>query len=161
MTGSWLDLELGLGRVLAEKVKKWAWSKPPAEGRDELKAWREGFLVDLTEGAFHIAVMNGVKGFPLEVELRLYRAFRSVVKTAPRRRLRNGEAFMKHYVSVRLGSVLVLGFCLGLMGCARPASEAPPAATGHGHGQFIRSKRICHGTTRILLPESPRWIPSK
>ena len=80
MTGSWLDLELGLARVMAGKVKKWAWSKPPAEARDELKAWREGFLVDLTEGAFHIAVMNGVKGFPLEVELRMYRAFRSVFK---------------------------------------------------------------------------------
>jgi hypothetical protein len=78
MTGSWLDLELGLGSVLAEKVKKWAWSKPPAEASEELKAWRDGFLVDLTEGALHIAVMNGVKGFPLEMEFRLYRAFRSV-----------------------------------------------------------------------------------
>ncbi len=92
MTGSWLDLELGLGRVLAEKVKKWSWSKPAAGARDELKAWREGFLVDLTEGAFHIAVMNGVKGFPLEVELRLYRAFRSVFK----RRVGIGSEKVRH-----------------------------------------------------------------
>jgi hypothetical protein len=80
MTGSWLDLELGLGRVMAEKVKKWARTKPSARASSEFKTWREGFLVDLTEGAFHIAVKNGVKGFPLEVELRMYRAFRSVIK---------------------------------------------------------------------------------
>jgi hypothetical protein len=80
MTGSWLDLELGLGRVLAETVKKWARAKPSARSRDELKAWREGLLVDLTEVAFHISVKNGVNGFPLEVELRLYQAFRSVIK---------------------------------------------------------------------------------
>lgn len=92
MTGSWLDLELGLGRLLAEKVKQWAWSKPPAEARDELKAWRDGFLVDLTEGAFHISVKNGVKGLPLEVELRLYRAFRSVIK----RRLGAGPEKVRH-----------------------------------------------------------------
>jgi hypothetical protein len=92
MTGSWLDLELGLGRVSAEIVKKWAWSKPPTEARDELKAWREGLLVELTEDAFHIAVMNGVKGFPLEVELRLYRAFRSVIK----RRLGAGSEKARH-----------------------------------------------------------------
>jgi hypothetical protein len=36
--------------------------------------------VDLTESAFHIVLKNGVKGFPLEVELRLYRAFRLVIK---------------------------------------------------------------------------------
>jgi len=92
MTGSWLDLELGLGQVMAEKVKKWARTKPPAGARDELKIWREGFLVDLTEGAFHIAVKNGVKGFPLEVELRMYRAFRSVIK----RRLRAGSEKVRH-----------------------------------------------------------------
>src|SRR5258707_7918424 len=65
MTGSWLDLELGLGRVSAEKVKKWAWSKPPAEARDELKAWREGFLGELAGDGLHLAVMYGGKGFPL------------------------------------------------------------------------------------------------
>ena len=92
MTGSWLDLELGLGRVSAEKVKKWARSKPSTGAPDELKAWREGFLVDLTEGAFYISVKNGVKGFPLEVELRLYRAFRSVIK----RRLGAGSEKVRH-----------------------------------------------------------------
>src|SRR5260370_26637251 len=32
------------------------------------------------------------------------------------------------YSSTFCGSALVLGFCLGLMGCARVPSEAPPAA---------------------------------
>src|SRR5258707_8838779 len=35
---------------------------------------------------------------------------------------------MKYRSPVRIGSALVLGFCLGLMGCARAPSEAPPAA---------------------------------
>ncbi len=35
---------------------------------------------------------------------------------------------MKYRSPVRMNSALVLGFCLGLMGCARAPSEAPPAA---------------------------------
>jgi RND family efflux transporter MFP subunit len=35
---------------------------------------------------------------------------------------------MKYRLPVRIGSTLVLGLCLGLMGCARPPSEAPAAA---------------------------------
>src|SRR5947207_12832882 len=38
------------------------------------------------------------------------------------------EELMKYRLPVRIGSALVLGFCLGLMGCARVPSEAPPAA---------------------------------
>src|SRR6266566_3103039 len=35
---------------------------------------------------------------------------------------------MRYSSPVRIGSALVLGFCLGLTGCARAPSEAPPAA---------------------------------
>ena len=35
---------------------------------------------------------------------------------------------MKYRVTVRIRSVLVLGFCLGMLGCARAPSEVPPAA---------------------------------
>src|SRR5437870_4370031 len=35
---------------------------------------------------------------------------------------------MKHRLPLRIGSALVLGFCLGLAGCARAPSEAPTAA---------------------------------
>jgi hypothetical protein len=92
MTGSWLDLELGLGRVLADTAERWAQTRPSAKLRAEFKAWREGFLVDLTEGAFHVFLNNGVKGFPLEVELRLYRAFHSVI----RRRCGAGSEKVRH-----------------------------------------------------------------
>ena len=80
MAGSWLKAELGLWRALAETVKKWAAEKPLAGPSDELKAWREGLVVDLTEGAFYIAVKHGIKGSLLEVELDLYRAFRLVIR---------------------------------------------------------------------------------
>jgi RND family efflux transporter MFP subunit len=35
---------------------------------------------------------------------------------------------MKYRLPLRIGCALVLGLCLGLMGCARPPSEAPAAA---------------------------------
>jgi hypothetical protein len=88
MRGSWLDLEMGLWRELAGTVEKWAREWPPAGSPEEFKAWREGLLVDLTEGAFHIALKYGIKGFPLEVELDLYRAFRSVIRRVGQEALR-------------------------------------------------------------------------
>jgi hypothetical protein len=80
MAGSWIMVELGLWRALAETVKKWARQKPPAESSDEFELWRQGFLVDLTEGAFYIALKHGIRGSLLEVELDLYRAFRLVIR---------------------------------------------------------------------------------
>ena len=38
------------------------------------------------------------------------------------------EALMKYRSAQRISFALVLGFCLGLMGCARTPSEAPRAA---------------------------------
>ena len=80
MRGSWLDLQMGLWRVLAETVKKRAREWPLAGPPDEFKAWREGLLVDLTESAFYVAEIHGIKGALLEVELGLYRAFRLVIR---------------------------------------------------------------------------------
>jgi hypothetical protein len=80
MASSWLKVELGLWRALAETVKKWAGERTPAGSGDEFKAWREGLAVDLTEAAFYIAVKHGIKGSFLEVELGLYQAFRSVIE---------------------------------------------------------------------------------
>jgi hypothetical protein len=59
---------------------EWARERPPDEPPEKFKAWQEGLLVDLTEGAFYIAVKHGIKGSPLEVELALYRAFRFVIR---------------------------------------------------------------------------------
>ncbi len=80
MAGSWIIVELGLWRALAETVKKWAGKKPAAGSSDEFEAWRHGFLLDLTEGAFFVALKHGIKGSLLEVELDLYRAFRLVIR---------------------------------------------------------------------------------
>jgi hypothetical protein len=78
--GSWIKVELGLWRALAETVKKWSRERPSAAPSDGFKAWREGLLVDLTESAFYVAVKHGIKGPLLEVELCLYRAFRLVIR---------------------------------------------------------------------------------
>ena len=76
----WLKMELGLWKALAETVQKWARQKPAGASADELAAWREGFLVDVTESAFYVALKNGIRGSLLEVELSLYRAIRLVIK---------------------------------------------------------------------------------
>jgi hypothetical protein len=80
MAGSWINVELSLWRALAETVKKWAPERPSIGPPDDFEVWRQGFLVDLTEGAFYIAVKHGVKGSFLEVELDLYRTFRLMVR---------------------------------------------------------------------------------
>jgi hypothetical protein len=89
ITGSWINVELSLWRVLAHTVKKWARERPPTGCSDEFKAWRQGLLVDLTESAFHVTVRQGIKGSLLEVELALYRSFRLLIRRrwAPHKQL--------------------------------------------------------------------------
>src|SRR5207247_2529007 len=77
LAGSWLELELGLWKALAEAVGKWRQDSLPAGPPDEVARWREAFLRELTERAFAIALEQGVKGPPVEVELRLYQVLRS------------------------------------------------------------------------------------
>jgi hypothetical protein len=77
--GSWIKMELGLWRALAQTVKKWSREWSPAGSSDEFRVWQEGLLVDLTESAFFVAVKHGIKGSLLEVELGLCRAFRLVI----------------------------------------------------------------------------------
>jgi hypothetical protein len=88
MAGSWIKVELGLWRALAETVEKWARELPPAGSPHEFKVWQERFLVDLTESAFYAAMRHGIKGSLVEVELCLYRAFRSVVRRVGQEALR-------------------------------------------------------------------------
>jgi len=76
----WINVELALWRALAETVKRSAQQQPAAASADDLEAWREGFVADLTASAFHVALKNGIKGPPLEVELCLYRAVRLVIR---------------------------------------------------------------------------------
>jgi hypothetical protein len=80
MMGSWIKVELGLWRALAETVRKWARVRPPRASSDEFRVWWESLLADLTENAFGVAVKHGIKGSLLEVELGLYRAFHLVIR---------------------------------------------------------------------------------
>jgi hypothetical protein len=75
----WVKVELGLWKALAETVRRWARQRPAAASTDELAAWREGLLVDLTEGAFFIALKSGIKRSLLQLEVGLYRAFRLAI----------------------------------------------------------------------------------
>jgi len=77
---SWLKVELGLWRALAETVKTWLRRRPAALSPQELEAWRAGLLVELTKSAFHIALNNGTRGSLLELELCLYQAVRLVTR---------------------------------------------------------------------------------
>jgi hypothetical protein len=80
----WITVELDLWRALAATAKKWGREWPPGGSADQFEVWREGFLVNLTESAFHIVVKHGIKGSHLEVELCLYRAFRLVFRRVAR-----------------------------------------------------------------------------
>ena len=77
---SWIGMELGLWRALAEALQYWDRQRPSAESAAELEAWQGGLLVHLTESAFYIALKNGVKGPLLDLELCLYRAVRLVTR---------------------------------------------------------------------------------
>jgi hypothetical protein len=78
LKGSWLEAELDLWWAIAATVKRWAGEWPAAAPSDELEAWREGLLADLTESAFCVALKNGIEGPLLDLELGLYRAVRLV-----------------------------------------------------------------------------------
>jgi hypothetical protein len=92
MKGSWINMELGLWRVLTETVKKWSREWPSVGSSEEFEVWRQGFLVELTEEAVIIAVRHGIRGLFLEVQLDLYRVFRLVV----RRRYRTRESELRY-----------------------------------------------------------------
>ena len=77
---SWIKVELGLWRALAETVERWAQQRPAAAPADEFEAWRESLLVGLTESAFYLALRNGTNGPLLELELSLYRVFRRTIR---------------------------------------------------------------------------------
>jgi hypothetical protein len=77
--GSWLTVELGLWRALAETVEQWARQRPSAALGYGLEAWRDGLLADLTDSAVCVALNNGIDAFQAEVRLGLYQAFRQAI----------------------------------------------------------------------------------
>jgi len=76
----WVTVELGLWKALLETVQRWARPQAAAASVDDLKAWQEGFQMDLVQSAYQIALRNGIKGSLLELELCLDRAVRLVTK---------------------------------------------------------------------------------
>jgi hypothetical protein len=76
---SWLKVELGLWRALAETVESWSGQRQPAAS-GEREAWREGLLRALTASALSIALNHGINGPPPEVESGLDQAFRQVIR---------------------------------------------------------------------------------
>ena len=89
LNGSWHEAELDLWWAIAATVKRWAGEWPVAASSEELEAWREGLVRDLSESAFDIALKNGTKGPLLDLELGLYRAVRLV--TSRYSRVRQSE----------------------------------------------------------------------
>jgi RND family efflux transporter MFP subunit len=126
LKASWLKMELGLWRALAEVLKKWDRQRPSAASAAALEAWRDGLLVDLSESAFYIALRNGVQGSLLEVELALYRVFRRAVRRAAAS-ANQPDALLTRRLPLGLGFVLLLGLCLGTAGCSGAPAKAPAA----------------------------------
>ena len=77
---SWVTVELGLWNVLSETVKRWVRLRAAAASVDDLTAWQEGFLVDLTQSAYQAAIKNGISRPLDELKLSLCRAFRRVTR---------------------------------------------------------------------------------
>jgi hypothetical protein len=78
LSDSWLKVELGLWRALAETVQKWARNPPPTDS-DDLDAWREDFLVDVIVSALYVTLTSDVQAPLLDVERELSTAFRQVI----------------------------------------------------------------------------------
>jgi hypothetical protein len=81
LVGSWVEVELGLWRVLAESLERWVPERPRSAPGDTFAAWRAGLLMDLTEGAVGVTVKHGIKGSRREVESDLSRALCRVVRS--------------------------------------------------------------------------------
>jgi hypothetical protein len=80
LRGSWLDLELGLWRALAESVENWARQAPRTGSPDELDVWRGCFLMELIGKAMHVALAHGGKASLQKRGVDLYGAFHAVIE---------------------------------------------------------------------------------
>src|SRR5437868_2539314 len=78
LRGSWLEVELGLWRAVAQTVEKWA-RKPRPAASDQLDVWREDLLVELTVSALHVALRSGSQVPLVELERDLTTAFQQAI----------------------------------------------------------------------------------
>ena len=77
---SWVTVELGLWNALSETVMRWVRLRAAAASVDDLTAWQEGFLMDLTQSAYQVAIKNGISRSLDELKLGLDRAVRRVTR---------------------------------------------------------------------------------
>jgi hypothetical protein len=80
LNDTWIKVEVGLWRVLAETVQKWARQKPPPLPSDEFNAWRERFLLELTESALCFIVENKIQGSLFKLGFGTYAAVRGAIR---------------------------------------------------------------------------------
>jgi hypothetical protein len=80
--GSWVELELGLWKALAETVRKWAREWPQSGSPDDLAKWRKGLVAGLIDRAEFVAEELGVQEPLLLVESGLRQAFCSAISRA-------------------------------------------------------------------------------
>ena len=81
MKKSWIEVELGLWKGLAETVKSWARRRqPPPSGVTE--AWRIGLLGAVTACALSVALDSGIDRSRPDVVSGLYQALGRVIRTS-------------------------------------------------------------------------------
>jgi hypothetical protein len=78
LEGSWLKLELGLWRALAETFRQWARQLPSAALCEELETGRYGLLAELTESAVCVALDHGIHA--IQAEAKLYQVFQQTIR---------------------------------------------------------------------------------
>ena len=77
---SWVQVQLGLWKGLAETVAEWAGRPRPVATTREFRVWQEDFLGAVTGRALAVARANGVSASCPEVESGLHEAFRLVMR---------------------------------------------------------------------------------
>jgi hypothetical protein len=80
ITGSWIDLQLDVWRVLARTITEAGEMSFPPGSTAEFNAWRDAFLSELTDSAYHTALRHRLQGTFLDVELDLHRELRRVLE---------------------------------------------------------------------------------
>src|SRR5580765_8770171 len=77
---SWVTVELGLWDAMSETVQRWVRLRAAAATVDDLTAWRDGIVVDLTQSAYQVAIKNGISRSLDELKSGLFSAVRRVTR---------------------------------------------------------------------------------
>ena len=81
--GSWVELQLGLWKTVAETVGKWERERPPHLSPAEFANWQKGLVARLTDRAVSVACEQRVQEPPLQVKSELRVAFCSAIAGPP------------------------------------------------------------------------------